>query len=49
MAIPVVLMTAAGAERAATIPSDGVLYKPLEMDAVVGAVQAHCPGGLGLG
>jgi CheY-like chemotaxis protein len=41
--IPVVVMTAAGPDRARSIASDGVLYKPLEMDAVVEAVQAHCP------
>jgi CheY-like chemotaxis protein len=41
--IPVVVMTAAGADRAQTIPSNRVLYKPLEMDAVVDAVQEHCP------
>jgi CheY-like chemotaxis protein len=42
--IPVVVMTAAGADRANTIPSSGVLYKPLEMGAVVDVVQEHCAG-----
>jgi CheY-like chemotaxis protein len=42
--IPVVIMTAAGAERAKTIPSDGVLHKPLAMDAVIEAVQGYCHG-----
>jgi CheY-like chemotaxis protein len=43
--IPVVVMTAAVPDRARSIPSDAVLYKPLEMGAVVEAVQAHCPHG----
>jgi CheY-like chemotaxis protein len=45
--IPVVVMTAAGAARAASIPSDAVLLKPLQMDSVVELVQAHCPNGHG--
>jgi len=42
--IPVVVMTAVSPARAMTVPWEAVLYKPLQMDAVVGAVQEHCPG-----
>jgi CheY-like chemotaxis protein len=44
-AIPVVVMTAASAVRARTIPGATFLQKPLQMDAVVEVVQEHCPGG----
>src|SRR6201986_1983716 len=37
--IPVVVMTAAGAERSGTIESSGVLHKPLAMDAVIDALH----------
>ncbi len=43
--IPVVVMTAASAARAAAIPSAAVLHKPLEIEAVIEVVQEHCPGG----
>jgi CheY-like chemotaxis protein len=42
--IPVIVMTAAGAARASTVPSQLVLHKPLHMDRVVEAVQEHCLG-----
>jgi CheY-like chemotaxis protein len=42
--IPVVLMTAAGADRAQSIPSNRILHKPLEMGSVIDAVQEHCQG-----
>jgi CheY-like chemotaxis protein len=41
--IPVVVMTAAGSGRASTIQSDALLHKPLDMGAVVDAVQEFCP------
>ena len=44
-AIPVVVMTAAGPQRAATISAQIILHKPLQMDTVVGVVQEHCPDG----
>jgi CheY-like chemotaxis protein len=44
-AIPVVVMTAVGVQRAKTVHSDAILYKPLQMDSVVDVVQAYCPGG----
>jgi len=44
-AIPVIVMTAVQPARANAIPSDEVLYKPLEMGTVVAAVQTHCPDG----
>jgi CheY-like chemotaxis protein len=43
--IPLVVMTAAGHARAATIPSNAILHKPLQMDDVVETVQEHCPRG----
>ena len=43
--IPVVVLTAAGAQAAAAVPAQHVLYKPLRMETVVGVVQEHCPGG----
>jgi CheY-like chemotaxis protein len=43
--IPVVVMTAAGADRASEIHPDALLRKPLEIDAVLNAVQAHCANG----
>jgi CheY-like chemotaxis protein len=43
--IPVVVMTAAGQMRAHTVVANAVLHKPLEMNAIVDLVQAHCPGG----
>jgi CheY-like chemotaxis protein len=42
--IPVVVMTAASSERARAVASDAILYKPLQMDAVVEVVQEHCAG-----
>jgi len=43
--IPVVVMTAATASRVATVTADSVLFKPLEMGAVVGIIQGHRPSG----
>jgi CheY-like chemotaxis protein len=43
--IPVVVMTAASTARARLVVSNAILFKPLRMDSVVEAVQAHCPGG----
>jgi CheY-like chemotaxis protein len=40
--IPVVVMTAAGAQRAATVGAEQVLHKPLHMDSVVGVVETRC-------
>lgn len=40
--IPVVVMTAAGAARAATVPANSVLLKPLQIDNVMEVVQEHC-------
>jgi CheY-like chemotaxis protein len=40
--IPVVVMTAAGANRAASIQSDATLHKPLDIDAVLSVVQGYC-------
>jgi CheY-like chemotaxis protein len=43
--IPVVVMTAAAAPQFSAPPEVArVLHKPLHMDLVVDAVQAHCPG-----
>jgi CheY-like chemotaxis protein len=42
-AIPVVVMTAAGAQAARSVPAHRVLHKPLHMDTVVKVVQTHCP------
>jgi CheY-like chemotaxis protein len=39
--IPVVVMTAATASRVATVVADNVIFKPLEMGAVVGIIQEH--------
>ena len=44
--IPVVIMTAATASRVATVVADNVLFKPLEMGAVVGIIQGHRPAGV---
>ena len=44
-AIPVIVMTAVQPVRAATVASDEILYKPLQMGTVVAVVQAHCPDG----
>jgi CheY-like chemotaxis protein len=41
--IPVVVMTAAGAQRAATVAAEQVLHKPLHMDTVVEVVEGRCP------
>jgi CheY-like chemotaxis protein len=43
--IPVVVMTAATAARAAAVVAEAILYKPLHMSTVVGVVQEHCPDG----
>ena len=39
-------MTAVQPARAATVASDEILYKPLEMGTVMAVVQAHCPDGM---
>jgi CheY-like chemotaxis protein len=41
--IPVVVMTAATSSRANTVRADRILFKPLEMDTVVGVIQGHRP------
>ena len=46
-AIPVIVMTAAAASRAAAVASEAILYKPLHMGKVVDAVQEYCPNGAG--
>ena len=43
--IPVIVMTAAGANRAADVPAELIIHKPLHMDEVVEIVQEHCPNG----
>jgi CheY-like chemotaxis protein len=43
--IPVIVMTAAAATRAAAVDSQAILYKPLHMGTVVDVVQEHCPNG----
>jgi CheY-like chemotaxis protein len=43
-AIPIIVMTAATPARLTGMDSQTVLYKPLQMDAVVSVVQEHCPG-----
>jgi CheY-like chemotaxis protein len=43
-AIPVVVITAAGEQRAALVGAEQVLHKPLFMDAVVDVVRQHCAG-----
>jgi CheY-like chemotaxis protein len=40
--IPIVIMTAVGVTRAASLPVGSVLHKPLRMDTVVEVVQGHC-------
>jgi CheY-like chemotaxis protein len=42
LGIPVVVITAGGAQIAAGVPADAVLYKPLAIDDVVDVVQDHC-------
>lgn len=42
--IPVVVITAAGQQRASAVSAERVLEKPLFMDAVVDVVRQHCPG-----
>jgi CheY-like chemotaxis protein len=42
-AIPIIVMTAATPARLTDLDSQTVLYKPLQMDAVVSVVQEHCP------
>jgi CheY-like chemotaxis protein len=44
--IPVIVMTAASQSYASKVESAAILFKPLAMDDVVGAVQEHCPGGV---
>jgi CheY-like chemotaxis protein len=45
--IPVIIMTAAGPNRADAVPAELILHKPLHMDRVVEAVQEHCAGAAG--
>jgi CheY-like chemotaxis protein len=42
-AIPVVLITAGGAQVAARVPANDVIYKPLRIDAVLNSISRHCP------
>jgi CheY-like chemotaxis protein len=42
--IPVVVITAGGAQIAAGVPAEAVLHKPLTIDDVVEVVQDHCGG-----
>jgi CheY-like chemotaxis protein len=42
--IPVVLITAAGAQMAAGVSATGVLQKPLRVGTVVDVVKEHCAG-----
>ena len=44
-AIPVIVMTAATAARAAAVASQAILYKPLHMSRVIDVVREHCPYG----
>ena len=43
--IPVIVMTAASAARAAAVAAQVVIYKPLHMSRVMDVVQEHCPDG----
>lgn len=43
--IPVIVMTAATAARAAAIAARAIIYKPLHMGRVMDVVQEHCPDG----
>src|SRR5690349_1367304 len=40
--IPVVLITAAGAQNTQDVPAAAVLLKPLKIDEVIEVVQKHC-------
>jgi CheY-like chemotaxis protein len=40
--VPVVAITAGGAQLASTVAVDRVLFKPLRMDTVVDVVKEHC-------
>jgi hypothetical protein len=42
---PVIVMTAAGAERAATVEATYVVRKPLDLGKVVEIVERHCRTG----
>jgi CheY-like chemotaxis protein len=42
--IPVVVITAGGAQLAARVPASKVLHKPVRMEVVVAAVREHCAG-----
>lgn len=42
--IPVVIMTAAGANRIGSIEAVATLHKPLDVDSVLAVVQGYCPG-----
>jgi CheY-like chemotaxis protein len=44
-AIPIIVMTAATAARAAAVAAHAILYKPLHMGRVIDVVQEHCPYG----
>jgi CheY-like chemotaxis protein len=41
--IPLVVMTAVGQGRATSIESNATLYKPLEIEAVLDAVESYLP------
>jgi len=40
--IPVVIVTAAGLDKAKTIRSSGILTKPVEVETLLNTVQSHC-------
>ncbi len=44
-AIPVVLITAAGPQAAASVTATRVLHKPLRINSVIDVVKEHCPDG----
>jgi two-component system chemotaxis response regulator CheY len=43
-AIPVVVITAGGAQLAAQVPANGFLLKPLRVSQVISIVERHCQG-----
>jgi CheY-like chemotaxis protein len=40
--IPVVLITAGGAQAASSVPATEVLYKPLRIETVLSSVTRYC-------
>jgi CheY-like chemotaxis protein len=43
-AIPVIVITAGGAQLAAQVPASGFILKPLRVSRVMSAVKQHCRG-----